>query len=947
MANSLSPANQDHYQLLIETAREVIYRINMEGIIVFVNNTVKDVLGYNKEEIIGKHFMNFIPPSFQFEMNELFKRLLVEVETTNHYLEAPIASKSGKDIWMGQSILIHDLPNGDRVFLIVSRNIQSRIVAEEQMRLNEQKHRIINYFATSLLGSNSMEEILWDITYNCISTLSFEDCIVYLFNENRTHLVQTAAYGKGKEDNYKIINPIQIKLGHGIVGTVALTGIPEVIDDVTIDERYIVDDISRSSEITVPIVYENKVIGVIDSEHSQKGFFQPYHLETLQIIASLCSNKLMRAISLKERQINENKYKNIIENMPCGLIELNNNFEITKAYPRFCDLLGFCENELVGQTPNLFLLNKEDYKTSSKKASFSQSNNMDTGIQQLQLKKKDNAIIWAIVNVSPIHNNKGEVNGFIQMYLETTKEKELQIELEKAKSIAESARDAEKEFLANMSHEIRNPITSILGMTNLMFDTNVSSEQSEFLNNIKTSSEILLSLVNDILDLNKIDKEKITLNPIVFDPISLVRSHARNISLNLHNQKVKVRTYFDNDIPKRLLGDVTIINQILLNILGNASKFTHYGTISIQVKLLSRDHKLIWLKFQIDDTGIGISKDELEQIFERFNQAGKATNEKYGGTGLGLHITKKLTEFLGGRIYVESTLNIGSSFTVEIPFQVTDFNVNYIDQPRKTEDYKNKLSAQILIVEDNEINRKYLEKLLLKWNFPFQSAKNGLEALSKLETHQFDLVLMDIRMPIMDGYETSIKLRKMKGNCNQNIPIIALTASALADEKKRALAAGMNHHVTKPYRQEQLLGAIQKYLLLEKPNMIEKNHFQFTPSINQTELSELYDNDLIQVVEMFDLFIKNMPHELSLLHKLLEKGNSQEIKDQLHKIKPNFTYTGFNNISTQIKQLEQQVLSTSIDELGTEMSSTLKMMEESLRIVKVEYKRLSQFLQKK
>jgi CheY-like chemotaxis protein/HPt (histidine-containing phosphotransfer) domain-containing protein len=498
-----------------------------------------------------------------------------------------------------------------------------------------------------------------------------------------------------------------------------------------------------------------------------------------------------------------------------------------------------------------------------------------------------------------------------------------------------------------MSHEIRNPITSILGMTNLMFDTNVSSEQSEFLNNIKTSSEILLSLVNDILDLNKIDKEKITLNPIVFDPISLVRSHARNISLNLHNQKVKVRTYFDNDIPKRLLGDVTIINQILLNILGNASKFTHYGTISIQVKLLSRDHKLIWLKFQIDDTGIGISKDELEQIFERFNQAGKATNEKYGGTGLGLHITKKLTEFLGGRIYVESTLNIGSSFTVEIPFQVTDFNVNYIDQPRKTEDYKNKLSAQILIVEDNEINRKYLEKLLLKWNFPFQSAKNGLEALSKLETHQFDLVLMDIRMPIMDGYETSIKLRKMKGNCNQNIPIIALTASALADEKKRALAAGMNHHVTKPYRQEELLGAIQKYLLLEKPNMIEKNHFQFTSSINQTELSELYDNDLIQVVEMFDLFIKNMPHELSLLHKLLEKGNSQEIKDQLHKIKPNFTYTGFNNISTQIKQLEQQVLSTSIDELGTEMSSTLKMMEESLRIVKVEYKRLSQFLQKK
>ncbi len=386
------------------------------------------------------------------------------------------------------------------------------------------------------------------------------------------------------------------------------------------------------------------------------------------------------------------------------------------------------------------------------------------------------------------------------------KVKERTQELEIAKDKAVKAQMAQKNFLANMSHEIRTPLNAIIGMAHLMSDYELNNQQKEYLNTLIHSANILQDLINDILDLSKIDSGKISVVNESFDLIDFL-----NIikSIFLPQAKKKGLDFLlkiDSDIQNFVLADKKLLNHVLINLIGNALKFTERGSISLIVELHNRQEDKQYITFKCKDSGIGISKDQQEKIFNKFIQADKSTSRKYGGTGLGLSISKKIIELLGGTLEVASEISQGSTFYFTIPLTLSQEKSIIKTSPKKKKD---KITIkQILIAEDNLLNQMYLKNLLNKWKIEYKIAQNGQEAIDLMASSEFDLVLMDIQMPTMDGYQATTQIRN---TINNTIPIIALTANSFAEDREKAKQVGFSDFLSKPYNPNQLQELLLKY----------------------------------------------------------------------------------------------------------------------------------------
>ncbi len=385
-----------------------------------------------------------------------------------------------------------------------------------------------------------------------------------------------------------------------------------------------------------------------------------------------------------------------------------------------------------------------------------------------------------------------------------TDRKNAELEILLAKLEADEARKTQEQFLANMSHEIRTPMNGIIGMAQLVAGTQLTEEQKEYIDTIKESAANLLVIINDILDVTKIVAGKLLIEAVDYVFKDVVRNSIKINQLKAEAKGVSLTSEIDKNIHSVLTGDPVRLNQILINLIGNAIKFTEKGEVKVKVKMLEDDDKKVKLEFKVEDTGIGIPEDKLESIFESFTQASSATTRKYGGTGLGLTITKQLIELQGGKVSVVSTPGVGSTFSFSLVIKK-----GVLETAAEEVIETNKIAfpfsdVKILLVEDNLINQKVASYTLTKKGASVEIANHGKEAIVLIEKNRYDIILMDIQMPEMDGFETTQYIRNSVKESISKTPIIAMTASALISEKNKCLASGMNDYISKPFQAKEL-----------------------------------------------------------------------------------------------------------------------------------------------
>lgn len=422
-----------------------------------------------------------------------------------------------------------------------------------------------------------------------------------------------------------------------------------------------------------------------------------------------------------------------------------------------------------------------------------------------------------------IDNASEEMMGFLSTVSESYDhyekdrimiERALELELKESNLEKESAKLRSKfksDFLSMMSHEIRTPLNAVVGITNILLDECKQNDLIENMNTLKFSSDLLLSLINDILDFNKIEDGQVEFEKVEFDLHELLSNLEKSFSIKTKSTgSVDLIVEVDEELPKYLMGDSLRLSQILLNLVGNAIKFTHEGYIKIRLKHLKTEDNKVTIQFNIEDTGIGIPKEKHKLIFGSFSQADANTTRKYGGTGLGLSITKKILKLMDSRIQLESEVGVGSRFFFELTLDIST-QVGPRKVVSKEITYFN--NVKILLVEDNQINVLVAKRFLEKWGFEVDTAENGQIAVEKVLQHDYQLILMDLHMPVMDGYDASKTIRALKDPKFLTLPIIALTASADNFSKNRVFDCGMNTIVTKPFVPEELNQVLNQFLM--------------------------------------------------------------------------------------------------------------------------------------
>lgn len=494
----------------------------------------------------------------------------------------------------------------------------------------------------------------------------------------------------------------------------------------------------------------------------------------------------------------------------------------------FTKLTGYTLEEIIDTHGEL--LRKGNETGLSRQADFYQSviKEKKPVIYESKNFAKDGREYWVITTLTPVLSKDGGVERILAIESDITLRKKIEEELIEANKIAkkslkeanealeelmrtrkelEELMKVKEQFLANMSHEIRTPMNAIVGFTSLLLKTKLTAEQRQYINAVKTSGENLLVIINDILDFSKIQSGKFVFEQIEFR-LSQVISTLTEMMLSKSTEKnIRLTTRVDKSIYDHLIGDPTRLNQIFLNLVGNAIKFTEKGEVKITVDLLSDQEDMVELKFSVIDTGIGIPKNKLMTIFEGFTQASNETTRKYGGTGLGLTIVKQLIELQKGTISVESKEGEGSTFSFILKYKK---NLHPESKKRQIEEKEPESipGLNILLVEDNLLNQILAKKVLTDWKWKVEVAENGVIALEKLSNNEFDLILMDIQMPEMDGYEATRRIRSTFKPPKSDIPIIAMTAHALAGEAEKCLSIGMDEYISKPFDKKVLYSKI-------------------------------------------------------------------------------------------------------------------------------------------
>lgn len=496
----------------------------------------------------------------------------------------------------------------------------------------------------------------------------------------------------------------------------------------------------------------------------------------------------------------------------------------------------------------------------------------------------------------------------------------LEKDLKAAKQKAEQSAHIKEQFMANMSHEIRTPMTSIIGFTNLLERTSLDEKQKDYVRTVKSAGENLLTIVNDILDFSKIEAGMIRFEETAFSVQGLL--HSVNTMFLPKTKEKNIRLVFHpiENIPETLIGDPARLTQIMINLIGNAIKFTDKGSIEITAKLLKEDNQFATIQFIISDTGIGIPKDKLKLIFDRFEQVDAETSRRFGGTGLGLSIVKNLVELQGGIISVDSEEGKGSVFSITLQYKKNSKEMkSLISKQEKLLVPAVMKNISVLVAEDNPMNRKLLKALFSEWGVGFEFAENGKEVIEKFRAANFGLVLMDIQMPEINGFEATKIIRE---ELHSTVPIIAMTAHALEGEREKCISMGMNDYISKPIHENELYALLEKYTQQFPSTNGKVTNLDFLTTLANGRTG--FFNEMIQI------FLEECPKELERLQTSIAAKHLPSIHANAHAMKSSIPFVGLDiKLNATLEEMETSPDLDRIVQLFQHVESVcLKAMEE-------------------
>lgn len=611
-------------------------------------------------------------------------------------------------------------------------------------------------------------------------------------------------------------------------------------------------------------------------------------------------------------QIQENKYQRVLENLDVGIMEVDNEGIITKVFSKFCQLVGYTEEELIGKDPLVVFDNPEMQK---RRVDFQENAILRTqglsSVYEMPLRKKDGSIIWLQISGTPIFNENNDIIGSLGLHFDITERKRRQDELIKAKNEADIANQAKEKFMSNLSHEMLTPMNGVMGFLNLLHEQDdIPDNQRYYLNAIQNAADNLLVLLEDLLDFSRIEGSAIKFNRRVFNVSRSIHNFCSMFEQQLEENNNQLFVEIDPKLPYKLAGDPLRIGQLVKHLTSNAIKFTENGQIYVRLIEKQRHEESVEVVLEVEDNGMGIPEEEHQKIFERFYRAERFDNRLTSGTGIGLSIVNQIAQQMGGTIDLDSKPGRGSIFRIHFQLDIAD------DQKisRLLEQFGAQLGQlPILVAEDNTINQLLIDEHLKNWKIPHKIVDNGAAVIEQLAASPFHLVLMDVQMPKMSGIEATTLIRQ-SNSYYKDIPIIALTAYALSEDEQRCLEAGMNDYVSKPFNPYQLLVKVIEWGLQETivrqsdTSTVDKDSVsQVTwQTIDLTQLEQFTRGNEALKKKLIQTMIDQEKEILIDIQTFEAVKNWEELFKLMHRLKPNVELLGMVKLIPLVGDLTER-----------------------------------------